>query len=246
MSILPVYRKVRQSMRNVDVLIKQLKQCGKDCPETKEENIFSLEKITLDNVFFSYSKKQILGPFSLEVKKGETIFVVGDNGSGKSTLLKLLMGLYYPTSGKVKINETVVTIGNMSHYREFFCSIFSDFYLFPKLYGLEIKENLKEWIAWIGLQGQISIKDGRFSSLALSTGQKRRLALLVGLLEKKEICVFDEPTCNQDKNFREFFYTSFLKELRALGKTIVVVSHDEEYFGFCDKLVQVQEGKTVP
>lgn len=92
---------------------------------------------------------------------------------------------------------------------------------------------------------KVCIRDGAFSTTDLSTGQRKRLALLNAWLEERPVLVFDEWAADQDPVFRRVFYTELLPELKALGKTIIVISHDDRYFDIADQLVRMQAGRVV-
>jgi len=91
----------------------------------------------------------------------------------------------------------------------------------------------------------VSIRDGMFTTTDLSTGQRKRLALISAWLEERPILVFDEWAADQDPTFRRIFYTELLPELKRLGKTIIVISHDDRYFHMADQLVRMQAGNVI-
>ncbi len=83
----------------------------------------------------------------------------------------------------------------------------------------------------------------RLSTVALSQGQRKRLALLTALLEDRPIYVFDEWAADQEPGFREWFYTRILSQLKARGKTVVVITHDDRYFDCADQIVRLDFGQ---
>ncbi len=188
-----------------------------------------------------------VGPFDLTVYAGELLFVVGGNGSGKSTLIKLLARLYEPRTGVVLWDGRPVDQRTLTDYRSMFSAIFADFHLFDRLYGLgkvdaaEVDAVLNE----MEIQHKTSYTDGRFTSLDLSSGQKKRLALVTILLEDRPVWVFDEWAADQDPAFRRHFYETLLPRWRARGKTLVVVTHDDRYFHVADRVVVMEEGRIV-
>jgi len=191
-----------------------------------------------------------LGPLDLTITAGETLFITGGNGSGKSTFLLLVTCLYFPTQGAVLIDGQRLSEANAEGYRDLFSTIFYDYHLFDRLYGLpEVDRQLVEaLLTKLQLQDKTSIQAQRFTTLNLSSGQKRRLALLVMYLENKPICVFDEWAAEQDPEFRRYFYTTLLPELKAQGKTLLVVTHDEHYYdmAYVDHRLKLEEGRLVP
>lgn len=218
--------------------------------ESVSEQIAQFKAIKLSGVEFSYYdvQKDALfktGPIDLTIKKGETLFIVGGNGSGKSTLLKLLTGLYTPEQGNIKVDNTTISPENVQEYRELFSAIFSDFHLFDRLYGLKdwTKAQVDDYIREFQLEDKTKFIDGKFTNLNLSTGQKKRIAMIVALLENRPVCVFDEWAADQDPEFRRYFYYELIPKLKQSGKTILIVSHDDQYFNTADRIMKMDYGK---
>jgi putative ATP-binding cassette transporter len=185
-----------------------------------------------------------LGPIDLSLGRGELVFVVGGNGSGKTTLAKLLVGLYAPATGEVRLNGRPV--GDREQYRQFFSAVFTDAYLFDRLLGMPVTrldDGARDYLARLEIGQKVRVEDGRFSTTDLSQGQRKRLALLTAYLEDRPVYVFDEWAADQDPRFKEIFYTRLLPELKARGKAVLVVSHDEQYFHVADRVVQLDYGK---
>ncbi len=188
-----------------------------------------------------------VGPVDLEFRAGEVSFVVGGNGSGKSTLLKMLSGLYPLDKGTLMIDGVPVSHENRQVAREYFSAIFSDFHLFDRLYGMR-DVNPKEvntLLRRMKLEFKTVFSEGAFSRIDLSTGQRKRLALIVTLLEDRPIYIFDEVASDQDPQFRAFFYNDILDDLRKRGKIVLVSSHDAEYFETADKVYRLDYGSIV-
>ncbi len=95
------------------------------------------------------------------------------------------------------------------------------------------------------IQDKVTIKDGEFSTTKLSTGQKKRLALLVSYLEDRPICLFDEWAADQDPEYRKFFYYNLLPMLRDEGKCVIAITHDDQYFHKADHLIKMEQGQFV-
>jgi len=207
------------------------------------------DKLVISRVQFSYPSRNLnpgfsVGPFDLTINRGELIFIRGGNGSGKSTFLKLLTGLYEPESGAIIIDKQALDKHLLKSYRNLFAIIFTDFHLFDRFYGqqhIDI-EKINEYLVLMGLDSKTGYKDGRFINTNLSTGQKKRLALIFALIEDKPIYVFDEVAADQDPEFRQFFYEIILQKLKSLNKTVIVVTHDEKYFTHCDRLFVMNKG----
>ena len=187
-----------------------------------------------------------LGPFDLTANRGEILFLVGGNGSGKSTLLKVLTGLYPPSSGTILWDGRQVTARSLLSYRSLYSTIFTDFHLFDRLYGLgeQDPETIEALISKMELSEFVSIREGRFTTTSLSTGQKKRLALIVALLEQRPILVFDEVGADQDPRFRAKYYEEILQELKEQGRTVIAATHDEAYFRCADRIFRMEFGKS--
>ncbi len=186
-----------------------------------------------------------IGPIDVSIRKGEVTFLVGANGSGKSTLSKLITLHYVPDSGSISFSGTAVTAENITCYRQEIFAIYSDYYLFESLMGELTDERIataNRYLKDLRLAGKVRIVDGRFSTLALSDGQRRRLALLVAVLEDRQLYLFDEWAADQDPVFKEVFYARILPDLRRRGKAILVISHDDRYFHVADRLLVMDQG----
>jgi putative ATP-binding cassette transporter len=187
-----------------------------------------------------------LGPITLSLQPGELIFLIGGNGSGKTTLGKLLMGLYQPDSGQIRVDGRVITETERDDYRQRFSVVFYDFYLFERLYGAQdadLDARTQSYLQTLQLSHKLQIKDGKLSTLELSQGQRKRLALLNAYLEDRPIYVFDEWAADQDPQFKQIFYYHLLPDLKARGKTIIVISHDDRYYSLADRVIKLESGK---
>jgi putative ATP-binding cassette transporter len=217
---------------------------------TPDPNWKSLE---LSNVVHSYRTDTqehpfVLGPLSMALRPGELLFLVGGNGSGKTTLAKLLTGLYAPESGEIRIDGRPVNDENRRLYRQHFSVVFYDFYLFEKFLGLDAPDfdkRASRYLSTLLLDNKVVIRDGALSTTDLSQGQRKRLALLTAYLEDRPIYLFDEWAADQDPMFKEFFYRELLPELKARGKTIIVISHDDRYYDVADRIVKLDSGQLV-
>ena len=208
----------------------------------------SLELRGVTHVYRREGEKEnfVMGPIDLTLRSGELLFLVGGNGSGKTTLAKLLVGLYVPEDGEVRLNGRRITDEDREQFRQYFTVVFSDFHLFESLLGLEgpeLDERAREYIAQLKLTHKIEVKDGALSTLDLSQGQRKRLALLTAYLEDRAVYLFDEWAADQDPLFKEVFYYQLLPELKAKGKTIIVISHDDHYYHVADRIVKLEYGK---
>jgi len=195
------------------------------------------------------SEAFVLGPVDLRIERGEIVFIVGDNGSGKTTLIKLLLGLYAPQQGEVVLDGKAVTPETRDDYRQLFTTVFSDFYLFEDLVAggeggrQTLPETALPYLQRLEIAHKVSVKDGAFTTTDLSTGQRKRLALVHAYLEGRPVLVFDEWAADQDPTFRHLFYTELLPELRAKGHLLVVISHDDRYFHIADRVITMKAGR---
>jgi len=189
-----------------------------------------------------------LGPINLNIKQGDIVFIVGENGCGKTTLIKLLLGLYQPQSGEIRLNGEAVTDRARDDYRQLFTTVFADYYLFDDLVQGNAGKSLDvatQYLNRLEIAHKVSVKDGAFTTTDLSTGQRKRLALVNAWLEERPVLVFDEWAADQDPAFRRIFYTELLPDLKRLGKTIIVISHDDRYFDIADQLVRMKAGRVL-
>ena len=189
-----------------------------------------------------------LGPIDLRVMPGEILFVVGGNGSGKSTLVKVLVGLYAPEAGSIAVAGVTIDDASREAYRQHFAAVFADFHLISDLGllgALDIDERARAYLRALHLDHKVRIEDGVLSTVELSSGQRKRLALLVAYLEDRPVYVFDEWASDQDPAFKEVFYKQILPDLRARGKTVIAVTHDDRYFGVADQLIKLEDGRVV-
>ena len=188
----------------------------------------------------------MLGPIDLTFRPGELVFLVGGNGSGKSTLAKVITGLYPPAGGEIRLNGRVIDDHNRDDYRQIFSAVFSDYFLFDRIVAATrpgADERARDYLARLHLDHKVSIAAGEFSTTQLSQGQRKRLALLCAYLEDRPFYVFDEWASDQDPLFKDVFYTQLLPELRSRGKAVLVITHDDRYFGCADRLVRLDYGQ---
>jgi putative ATP-binding cassette transporter len=212
-------------------------------------------ELRLSNVQYRYPGQSDefafhLGPIDLHVRRGELIFIVGGNGSGKSTLAKLLTGLYQPSEGTVALNGVTLDVSNSEWHREHFAAIFADFYLFADVLGENgqldgLEERVDHYLQRLGLAHKVQFVDGRLSTTALSQGQRKRLALLLLMMEGREVLLLDEWAADQDPVFRHVFYHELLPELQAAGKTVIAITHDDRYFDVADRIYRLDYGQLV-
>ena len=215
--------------------------------------------ITLDNVSKTYSAGvSALQGVSLQIQKGEFVFIVGNSGSGKSTLLKLLLKELEPTSGRIRVNGQELT--RMKHkqiakYRRGIGIVFQDFRLLKDRNVFEnvafaqrvvgksnhiIKRQVPAMLALMGLSEKVMAFPNQ-----LSGGEQQRVAIARALINKPGILLADEPTGNLDpKNSWEIM--ALLDEINKNGTTVVVVTHNREIVDAMQKrVITMQKGSLI-
>lgn len=210
-----------------------------------------VQTLSLRGVTHAYYREKeerdfTLGPIELTINAGELVLITGGNGSGKTTLAKLLTGLYLPSTGELALNGEPVTAATRERYRQCFSAVFSDFHVFDQLHGAagdSLDERARFYLEKLHLDHKVTVKAGRLSTTSLSTGQRKRLALLVAYLEDRPIYLFDEWASDQDPEFKEVFYRQLLPELKSRGKTVIAITHDDRYFSIADRLVRLYDGQ---
>lgn len=210
-------------------------------------------RIRLEGVRYRYRREPddeafAVGPLDLALRPGEITFVTGGNGSGKTTLLKLLCGLYPPAAGRITVDGVEVTEEGREAYRQLFSVVFADFHLFDAFYGIDpegLDARAAVWLDRLELTGKVGVRGGRLSTLELSRGQRKRLALLTAHLEDRPVHLFDEWAADQDPHFRRIFYTELLPDLRDRGRTVVAITHDDAWYHTADRVVTLAGGRLV-
>jgi putative pyoverdin transport system ATP-binding/permease protein len=247
---IPEYERAELAATGIQALEDRLDQAERAAPQEAHDPFDGrFSALEADQLCFSYAEPNggegfSLGPISLSLRAGEIVFIVGGNGSGKTTLLKLLTGLYAPTSGSLRVDQHLVEAANLQAYRELIAAVFTDFYLFKKLYGLSDRtaEQVRGLLQQLELTRKTAYGAEGFTNLELSTGQRKRLAMVVALLEDRPLYVFDEWAADQDPEFRRYYYEELLPELKRRGKTVLAISHDDRYFHCADRVVFMEYG----
>ena len=213
------------------------------------------DAIEMTGIQFRYVDKSSeatfkIGPIDFSLQPGELVFITGGNGSGKSTFLRVLAGLYPPDSGQIRLNGQQINDETRDKYRSLMSAIFFDYHLFRKLYGIPDPEpaEVGQLLRQFRLDTKTGVTNGEFRTLDLSGGQRRRLALIVSLLEKRPILLLDEWTAEQDPEFRRKFYDELLPDLMRAGATVVVITHDDRYLNELHlpaRRIHMDEGRIV-
>lgn len=249
---LSLFGRASAALRKIEQLGFTLSErAGDDCPITRRTELPRFERLEIVDVTRSYHREKeddhfTLGPIRLSFQPGELVFLVGGNGSGKSTLAKVITGLYPPETGVIKLNGRPIGDHNRDDYRQLFSAVFADFYLFENLLGAQGQDadaQASEYLHALHLEHKVKVKDGALSTTQLSSGQRKRLALLSAYLEDRPFYLFDEWASDQDPLFKEVFYTQLLPELKARNKTVLVITHDDHYFHLADRVIKLDYGQ---
>lgn len=206
--------------------------------------------IKLSEISYQYADSEDysfrLGPVTLEIPQGMITIIYGSNGSGKTTLAKVLTGLYAVKSGHIEYGNTKVSPDTLDDYRNKISAVFADNHLFRN-YKItnQNQSQIDQLLDIFEIRSKVRVDGENLLSEGLSTGQQKRLALVMSLMEEKEIYVFDEWAANQDPLFKKAFYYQLLPELKSRGKTVILVTHDDQYFHIADHKVHLVDGKVL-
>lgn len=244
---------------NIKIALKRLKHFDSKIDEfikpafrvnNQESEYF--KTLVFDQVTYKYITNEggfFLGPISLEISRGEVIYCTGGNGSGKSTFVNILTGVYLPSGGNIFFNGRKISSEDVAFYSDQFSVIFSNNHLFSENYdGFDLtdsNEELNRYIHLMQIADKIVRESNNLISYKLSRGQQKRLAMIYAMLENKQILVLDEWAAEQDLEFRQYFYLKFVPFLKKLGKTIIVITHDEAYFSRAERRIKFEFGKIV-
>ncbi|WP_123052803.1 ABC transporter ATP-binding protein [Clostridium sp. JN-1] len=190
--------------------------------------------IKVENLIKNYGQNTVIKGISFDVKKGEVFALLGTNGAGKTTTLECIEGLRKYESGKVSIDGNFgVQLQSSSLPANI--KVIEAFTLFCKWNKSNIDPSIFESL------GLSVIKNKQYGQL--STGQKRRLHLALGLIGNPDIIFLDEPTAGLDVEGRAALHEQ-IRKLKCNGKTIVLSSHDmNEIENLCDRLAILKDGK---
>lgn len=251
---LPLLFKANVALQKVEYMGLTL-ESNKEIPVARDTFVptrqLAPQEIQLDHIVHTYRTDRDEEPFrltipDLTIPAGQMVFIVGGNGSGKSTLAKLLVGLYRAETGAVKYGGATITPETLSAYRENFSVVFADFHLFERVVGQEshdLDRQAQDYLEKLQIAHKVQVQDGLLSTTALSTGQRKRLALLHAYLDDRPVYLFDEWASDQDPVFRDLFYNHILFDLKQRGKTVLVISHDDRYFHLGDRIIKLDYGQ---
>ena len=199
--------------------------------------------IQLKNVVKRFGDKTIINDLSLDIRKGEMIGLIGPSGCGKSTLLNIIGTLDKKYEGNVIIDGQVVTKNNRQSLRIRKNKLGYLFQNYALLDNATVEDNLKivsnNKRAMIKVLSELGIKDKFKEKIyTLSGGEQQRVAIARLILKDPEIILADEPTGSLDKD-NEIIVFEILKKLKEEGKTIIVVTHEDEILHYFDRTVKI-------
>jgi putative ATP-binding cassette transporter len=252
---IPVLSAANAAADNIERLEARLSETIVNAQVEVVEPVARFERIEMRDIVFSYIERSTetvfkVGPVDFSLRSGELVFITGGNGSGKSTFLKLLASLYKPDAGEITFDGILVSDTTRDTYRQLIAAIFVDYHLFQRLYGIPDPDPIEvdRLLSQFRLLDKTRLAQGEFNTVDLSTGQRKRLALIVSLLEKRPILLLDEWAADQDPEFRRKFYYDLLPALHRAGVTVIVVTHDDRYLDEMDlpaRRLRMDEGRFV-
>ncbi|HVT16723.1 MAG TPA: cyclic peptide export ABC transporter [Thermoanaerobaculia bacterium] len=251
LNVMPMLVQANVAVQKVERLGISLLEIAEDAgPAELPPPAADWQRLELAGVSHTYRQGEdgvfTLGPVDLTFHRGEVVFLAGGNGSGKTTLAKLILGLYPPDTGEIRLDGQPVTAENREAHRQRFSVVFSDFFLFESLLGIDapdLDEQARVYLERLHLRHKVRVQGGRLSTTELSQGQRKRLALLTAYLEDSPIFLFDEWAADQDPEFKKVFYHQLLPELKRRGKTVIAISHDDSFYAVGDRVIKLVDGK---
>ncbi len=217
--------------------------------ETQRKPIITIEGLT--KTLRGLDEPAVKG-ISLTIYKNEVFGLLGPNGAGKTTIISILCGLFTPSTGKVMVDGFCLE-KDLGEVKKIIGVVPQDIALYPTLtarenlefygamYGLagkELKEKITFWLEKLGLFHAANKRIETFSG-----GMKRRVNLIASILHQPRILFLDEPTVGVDVQSRNVIIEQ-LKELNAIGTTIIYTSHHlEEAENFCSTIAIIDYGK---
>lgn len=220
------------------------------------------ESLAFEDVCFSYKDEETIKNLSFELNKGEIVALVGHNGAGKTTIVKLLLRLYDPTSGVIRVNGRDIREYDLHAYREMFATTFQDF----RVMGMTIKENvlmgrrydnedelvarsLKRAGVYEKVQSlpkgihTMMTKEFEEDGAVLSGGENQKLAVARTFAKESPVKIFDEPSSALDPIAEYELFKNIMKEGR--DHTMLFISHRLSSVKSCDKVFMLENGRLI-
>lgn len=216
-----------------------------------------VNKIEIKNLYKSFGKKKVLDGVDLEIKKGESLVVIGGSGTGKSVLIKCIQGLLIPDNGSIKI-DGVETVGTSSDINKKMGMLFQGAALFDSLsvwenVAFSLLENEKmsrknakleaiRVLRQVGLAPDVA----DLSPAELSGGMQKRVGLARAIINKPEIIFFDEPTTGLDPIMADVINDLIVESAKGLGATTLTITHDmASARKIADRIAMLYKGKII-
>ena len=224
--------------------------------KSKQKTVIALKNIS--KIYEGPPQVKAIDELSLEIQEGDLVSIVGQSGSGKSTLLNMIGLLDTVTEGTVEIEGQDISSlsdNELSKFRgEKIGFIFQSFFLLP---GLTAQENVAEVLLYQGIKREERLKKAAevleevglgdritHQPTELSGGQQQRVAIARALVQNPAFILADEPTGNLDKE-SGMNILNILKELNKQGKTVVMITHNQEHAKKFKKVITLTDGKIV-
>lgn len=214
----------------------------------------------INKFFFSPEKFQALQSVDFEILRGEFVSIIGKSGCGKSTLLYILSTMDTDYQGSLELNGTIITGKSQNQLAAFrnehLGFVFQFHYLLPdfsclknvmipalrlgKLSNEEIEHNAYEKLKMLGIENQ-ALK----TASKISGGQQQRVAIARALINDPTIIMGDEPTGNLDSKNTEIVFDIFKQLSEENGKTIITVTHDNDFANKSNYTIEMSDGKII-
>ena len=211
--------------------------------------------IKLDDICFAYDSTPVLKHFSTEIADGEFVVIKGDNGCGKSTLLNIINALEFAEIGTYTFDGTVIDKKAMKNEQfakafhqkigyvfqntdaQLFCSsVYDEIAFAPRQMQLDEAEIAKRVEDILKLTGTEHLKER--APFHLSMGEKKKVAVASVLAMNPQVLILDEPMNFLDKKSRQWL-VEFLNQMHSVGKTIIIVSHTDDFDKMADKVINL-------
>lgn len=211
--------------------------------------------IKLDDICFAYDSTPVLKHFSTEIADGEFVVIKGDNGCGKSTLLNIINALEFAEIGTYTFDGTVIDKKAMKNEQfakafhqkigyvfqntdaQLFCSsVYDEIDFAPRQMQLDEAEIAKRVDDMLKLTGTEHLKER--APFHLSMGEKKKVAVASVLAMNPQVLILDEPMNFLDKKSRQWL-VEFLNQMHAVGKTIIIVSHTDDFDKMADRIIEL-------
>ena len=258
--ILPSVHRMLQNINNIAYTEKTLESVYENLHQPAEhEEAAPLEyerSIRLENICFRYiTGGTVLNDISFNINKGEKVAIIGESGGGKSTLVDIITGIHKPVSGKLYIDDTVLTGANIRSWRKKIGYIPQSIYLFDGTVAENVsfgsqpdEEKIKLALQKANIWDFLAQKEGIHTrvgdgGIQLSGGQQQRIGIARALYDDPEILVLDEATSSLDTETEK----KIMEEIYDVSKskTLIVIAHRLSTVERCDKKICIEQGKII-